>query len=174
MKFPLSWPCLSSCIKQWLPLQVYHELVVLEGLHRTPSFSPAVMLEAITRPLISFNWYETHALLVHWLKIWNAGTTPLPNIDCQGKTCTCKVICRVKSWNSEFCTEQQHRDYMFAGVGRHSQSLCCCASFAKQVKAWLYNSKINTHVYICGTGSIGLCTSYRPIYANVSLKQEAI
>ena len=33
-------------------LQVYNELVVLERLHKAPNFSPAVMLEAITRPLL--------------------------------------------------------------------------------------------------------------------------
>ena len=38
----------------WFNLQVYHELVVLERLHKAPNFSPAVMLEAITRPLLLY------------------------------------------------------------------------------------------------------------------------
>ena len=37
----------------WTPccaVQVYHELVVLERMHRRPEFSPGASLEAVTRP----------------------------------------------------------------------------------------------------------------------------
>ena len=33
-------------------LQVYHELVVLELMHKRPDFSPGASLEAVTRPCL--------------------------------------------------------------------------------------------------------------------------
>ena len=36
------------------PVQVYHELVVLERMHTAPEFSPGVLLEAVTRPPLRY------------------------------------------------------------------------------------------------------------------------
>lgn len=42
-------PCLLCLPTSHSPLQVCHELVVLEKLHLAPEFSPAASLEALTK-----------------------------------------------------------------------------------------------------------------------------